>query len=180
MVDYAEAYEQEQRRIAPFQQRPEWRDWLAGMDAALAGFFDRVVPDMPADPWSEEGLRHAEAAALERFPDADSADPETAQAGADVIDGFRRYLGELLVRRFEGAWVYVDLGATGLVPAVALPYSPEYFDVGGALTMAVQRRTGGEWSAVHRFQREDHDAWVGAGRPEPPVWQQMQDDEALA
>lgn len=176
MPDYAKLIEQELRRIEPFQERPEWQQWLAGMEAGLAEL-SRLVPDLPADPWTEEGARRAEAAALRTFPSWELADPDQSPGNLHLIDPFRRYLGELFVRRFDGTWIFVDIeNGHAPEPAVRVPYSEFYFDVTSTLTMAVHRRTGEEWAFIVRCQTEDHQKWVDAGRPEPAVWAQMLED----
>jgi hypothetical protein len=178
MSEYVEAYEREKRRIEPFQQRPEWLEWMAGMDAGLAEFF-RLVPDLPEDPWSTDGARQAEAAALKIFPDMPSASTERTPGNLHLIDPFRRFLGELMVRRFDGDWVNIDFDR-GLGPAVRLPYASPYVDLSGTLTAAMARRTGDMWAAIVSRQTAAHAKWVEAGRPEPPLWFQMRDEASVS
>lgn len=177
--NYVERYDDESRRIEPFQQRPEWREWLGRMASELEDFFADVVPDLPEDPWTDAGLRAAEAAALRVFPDLAAADPDRRGSNRRLIDQFSRYLGEGLVRRFEGRWLLVDLDPDELQPAVGLPYASIYFGVRGSVTMAADRRTGSEWSKIFQYQDEDYRNWVEAGRPAPALWQKTLDDAFL-
>ncbi|MGK8485439.1 hypothetical protein [Nocardia asiatica] len=100
-VAYTEA---ERRQMDADQHDPRWLAWLADMDAGLERFFTETVPGMPDDPWSADGLRHAEARALELFPSREAVGlPENR----DTADGFHRYLGEVFRRAFEGRWYNV-------------------------------------------------------------------------
>ena len=144
MPNTGEEIEAERKRLAPLQQRPEWLEWLAGMESGLETFFTQIVPNMPDDPWTEEGMRVAEAAALEYFPDKDSANARKTPENLQVIDSFVRYLGEVSVRCFEGVWMCgVDEGGEP-EQLIVEPYSTVEVPIRARLTATMRRRTGHE------------------------------------
>lgn len=169
------------KRQAREQQQPEYLKWLAGMDAAIEHFLSHDVPEMPADPWSAEGLRVAEQAALRAFPSMDAVD---APENAELADRFRRYLGEVWVRKFEGRWVNVPAGRQDYYggtfePAIAAPDNPNYLFVVPRLNSAVHDRTGVSWSDIYRYSEVDYSKWVLAGRPDINEWAKIQELEIL-
>lgn len=152
------------------QQDPAWLAWLAAMPDALDEFLTVDVPDMPADPWSAEGLLHAEHASLVHFPSMESVGAPSSRARADRTI---RYLGEVFRRNFEGKWCNVPelYGAYGgFTPAVEEPYVELYLEVVAMLTATLDRRTGREWAGVFGYAQEDHADWVAAGRPDLAAW----------
>ncbi|RCK70245.1 hypothetical protein DT076_06150 [Desertihabitans brevis] len=168
-------YAELQRHYAELEADPVWQEWLAGMEAGLDRFFAEVVPDMPADRFGLEGVRHAEAAALRIFPDMDAANPRTSPQDAGTIDAFHRYLGEVFVRNFEGRWRYADVSDTyGRLPVVELPYDLEPVTLLTLLTSVVGRRTGEELSTTFGYQQETYGQWVEAGRPAYPAWAEIE------
>lgn len=177
-VAYTEA---ERRQMDADQHDPRWLAWLADMDAGLARFFTETAPGMPDDPWSAEGLRQAEARALELFPSREAVGlPENR----DAADGFHRYLGEVFRRAFEGRWYNVpdedDTQRTrGFGPVVEMPFASMYLTVITQLTSAMSRRTGREWARVFGYQAEDYQAWQEAGRPPLEKWEQIRDAEFM-
>lgn len=177
MPDYAQQREREIARREPFQQRPEWKDWLSRQDDGLEDFFTRVVPDMPADPYSAEGLRHAESAALKIFPDSKAASPTRSPENLDRIDPFQRYLGEVYIRCFEGHWLNLADTPGEVEPAVETPYGETYHQVRTALTRAMSRRTGEEWAVLFGNQLAIYQRWQRAGRPALADWVALQDRE---
>lgn len=168
-------FEREQRlreeRLAPLQQRPEWLEWLSHHEEGLNVFFTEIVPDMPADPYTEDGARRADAAGLDLFPDEGSTVPDLAPQNRRVIDAFHRYIGELCVRNFEGRWVYDDLqGGDRPIPVVELPYATAQISPARTLSSLAFRRTGEQIAFVHRTQTRTHELWVEVGRPALPEW----------
>ncbi|GAB2675845.1 hypothetical protein [Nocardia goodfellowii] len=153
--------EAERRQRALFQQAPVWIEWLAAMDEQRARFFSETVPDMPADPWSPEGLDHAEAAALRRFPDMESVE---LPKNRDIADQFHRYVGETFRRNFGGKWYNVpsfddEQRSRGFGPIIRDEFSAEYLDVITLLTASMHRRTGSEWSRIFGFVAQEYAAW---------------------
>ncbi|WP_330229025.1 hypothetical protein OHA40_23400 [Nocardia sp. NBC_00508] len=158
----------ELERIAADQQDPHWMEWLSHMSERIDQFLNVTVPDMPDNPWSDEGLNHAEAAALRIFPTMESVDlPENR----DISDQFHSYIGEVFRRNFEGEWRNVpdyddDDHPKGFGPVIRLPYNPEYLAVFQLLTATMFRRTGSQWSRIFGYQAEDYETWK-AGRTSP-------------
>ncbi|AKU14754.1 hypothetical protein [Luteipulveratus mongoliensis] len=146
------------------QQDPEFVAWLAAMDEDLRVFFEQDVPDMPENPWSEEGLRHAEQAAVSFFWAHDLDWPEREVR-------FARYLGEVFTRSFEGSWKWIDVRGDGKAPVVRRPSMPNYFEVANQVRAAVSERSGETWAELFRNTRRFHDAWVAAGRLAPQDWE---------
>lgn len=152
------------------QQDPAWLAWLDAMPDALDEFLTVDVPDMPADPWTAEGLLHAEQASLAYFPSMKSVDEPSNRARADRTS---RYLGEVFRRNFEGTWRNVpELYGIyeGFTPAVEEPYVEHYLDVVTMLTASLDSRTGRDWATVFGYAQEDHADWVAAGRPDIADW----------
>ncbi|MEU8901298.1 hypothetical protein AB0C65_35895 [Nocardia sp. NPDC048505] len=84
------------------QHSTEWLEWVAPQrfTEQLNRFFAETVPDMPEDPYTVEGLDHAEAAWLELRPVGAPTPSEL-----DVLDQFIRYIGETYRRTLGGEWV---------------------------------------------------------------------------
>ncbi len=144
------------------QHDPAFLEWLARMDTELALFFERDVPDFPCDPWTEDGLRHAEQAAL-RYQQARLEGDLSWRREREPR--FARYLGEVFVRNFEGRWKYVDVANKGVKsPVVLVAGNPEYFRVAGQVQNAVIERTGAVWAWLFERSREDYEDWVASGR----------------
>lgn len=154
------------------QQDPRWLAWLADMDTQLGKFFTDTVPDMPANPWTAEGLAHAEAAALTIFPESGAEDlPENR----DVSDQFHRFIGETFRRNFEGEWRNVpSLGGGqplhGFGPVVLEPYVEMYLDVIPIFSTALFRRSGNELSFVFERSADRYRSWVDGGRLPLDQW----------
>lgn len=163
------------------QQDLKWRAWLERMDEQLKRFLGETVPDMPDNPWTAEGLRRAEEAALRFFADMDSVDlPENS----DRADQFHRFIGEVFRRNFEGEWYNVHdyddpKNPRGFGPVILDPFSAEYLTIFSLLTSAMHRRTGNEWSEIFRNVSEEYDAWCAAGRPSRVEWANIRDAEWL-
>lgn len=153
------------------QQDPAWLAWLAAMPDALDTFLTEDVPDMPADPWTADGLCHAERAALALFPTWESVREPQNRALADRI---RRFIGEVFIRNFDGEWRNVPQfnrdGYPGFGPVVSEPYTEMYLTVGTKLTAALDRRTGTGWAQIFGYSVESHAAWTAAGKPPLSEW----------
>ncbi|WP_405159851.1 hypothetical protein OG203_25745 [Nocardia sp. NBC_01499] len=149
------------------QQDPRWLAWLGDMDRQIDRFLNETVPDMPNNPWSAEGLRLAEKAALELFPTPASVDqPENR----DLADQFHRFVGEVFRRNFEGVWRNVPSfddakRSRGFGPVIQRPFAVFYLGVIQTLTTAIDRRAGNIWSQSFGYSEEDYQAWVESGRP---------------
>lgn len=130
--------------------------WLAMNDYLLdCEFLAGDVPDMPDDPFSEAGLRAAEAEALRRFPDIDTA---LAPHNREMYDKFVRFIGEVFVRDLGGQWTnrpLVDDGRAYI--GIKFPWDPETLEIPTLFTSALARRTGEQWAFVYRNMREDRD-----------------------
>lgn len=175
MIDYAKEHAKELKRREPLQQRPEFREWLSEMEAGLDEFFSRVVPDMPSDRYTADGLRHAERAALQLFPASRAASPTQTPRNATDVDRFHRYLGEAFARQFEGTWLYIDMSEDrGPEPVVELPFAGSYHAPRGLLITAMRRRTGDRWAGIFDRDRSEYHTWVDAGRPSTPDWLRQQ------
>lgn len=114
------------------------------------------VSGMPDDPFSEDGLRVAEAEALRRFADSEEA---LAPANRELFDKFVRFVGEAFVRGIGGEWTnrpYVDDGRAYL--GLRFPWTEYTLTMPTLVTAALARRTGEEWAFVYRCQLEDRDA----------------------
>jgi hypothetical protein len=141
-----------------------FRAWLSGNDHLLDEFVSADLPDLPAEAFTEAGLRSAENAALDRFADPDEA---LSEANRELYDKFVRFIGETFVRSLGGRWTnkpLLDDGSAYL--GVLFPWSAEPLTIPTLFTSALARRTGQQWAFVHRNMREDRDN-AGADRPPP-------------
>jgi hypothetical protein len=130
-----------------------FRAWLSLNDYLLDEFLSADVPDMPADAFTEDGLRSAENAAINRFADPDEA---LAEPNRELYDKFVRFIGETFIRSLGGRWTnkpLVDDGSAYL--GVLFPWSSEPLTVPTLFTSALARRTGQQWAFVYRNMRED-------------------------
>jgi hypothetical protein len=151
------------------QQDPRWLEWLdpkhmaAATDQLLA-----EVPDMPADPWSREGLIRIERFILDTFPTMDDVDRPENHALADRI---ARYIGEVFHRLFESKWANVTDAYkyvprySGIGPAVTNEWNEFPLAVGNLITAAIDRNTGEYLSRIYYYAARDYPKWVDAGRP---------------
>lgn len=158
------------------QQDPAWLEWLAGMDSALAVFFTDDVPGLPEDPYTEEGLRHAERAALEYFPTKFSPDRPKNQERADR---FRRFIGETFVRNFEGRWRNFAAGRVSHPVAEIIAFTN--IDPAEQLSSALWLdRDGESWAYVFGNARRHYADWVEHGRMPAAAWNEFRADRRLA
>jgi hypothetical protein len=123
--------------------------WLA-MDEYLVedDFLVFDVSGMPDNPYSEDGLRVAEAEALRRF---DSINQGLALENRELYDKFVRFIGQAIIRSVGGEWTnrpLVDDGKAYL--GLRFPWRNETLTVPTLFTAALARRTGEEWAFVHR------------------------------
>ncbi|MFE7745348.1 hypothetical protein [Nocardia sp. NPDC057455] len=171
------------------QHAPEFLEWLAGGDAALATFFAENAPEIGAlaDPWTREGLRLLGANLRARFGDALEAlkDP----ANRETVDRYRRYLGEVYCRTVEAEWRNVPSNGPGdpMWPVLAFSFRALYLDPRSQLYGAFRKSTkkltvhpDGEIAWVYGNAVEDYVEWVAAGRLEGAVWQQRKLDQLLS
>ncbi|MFB8276971.1 hypothetical protein [Nocardia colli] len=151
----------ELRQQVTDQEDPRWLAWLEGMNKQIDRFLNETVPDMPEDPWTAEGLRHAETTALKIFPNREVV---LVPENRDVADQFSRYVGETFRRNFEGEWrnepSFDDRRSPlGFGPVVRTPENPEYLDVVHLLTATVHHRTGDHWSRIFGYSTEGFAKW---------------------
>jgi hypothetical protein len=131
---------------------------------------------MPAEPYTEEGLRRAEQAALDYYWADDPMDLEWKKREPR----FARFLGEVFVRNVEGAWMWIDVTGKGHTPVVSEPAVPLYLEVGKQLRNALSKRTGDRWAFVFRNSAERYEEWKAAGRLPPKEWLDYRVQEKLA
>ncbi|MGW4848903.1 hypothetical protein [Nocardia brasiliensis] len=169
MGDFRPYTQAELKQIERDQNDPKWLEWVApeNMNAQLDAFLNETVPDMPDDPWSAQGLDHAERAALSIFPTVDSTLVPENRA---VADQFHRFIGEVFRRNFEGVWRNVPSfddakRSRGFGPVIRRPFAEFYLGVVPALTTAIDRKTSTTWAQGFRYSEEDYRVWVEAGRP---------------
>lgn len=128
--------------------------WLAMNDYLVdEEFLLFDVDDMPDEPFTEAGLRVAEAEALRRFPDAASA---LTAGNREQSDKFIRFLGQAFVRGLGGEWTndarngtdraFLGVRFDGLERIITPPT---------LFTAALARRSGGEWAFVYRQAAKD-------------------------
>jgi hypothetical protein len=114
------------------------------------------IDAMPDDPYTEDGLRVVEAAALERFPDVDSA---LAPENREAFDKFVRYLGTAFVQGLGGQWTNKPLTDDGRAfIGVRFPWVETPLNIPTMITAAITRRSGDEWAFVWRRQQKRRDA----------------------
>jgi hypothetical protein len=127
----------------------KFASWLAMNEYLVEDdFLVNDVDGMPGDPFSEEGLRVAEAEALRRFDDADQA---LAPENRELYDKFVRFIGEAIIRGVGGEWTnrpLVDDGKAYL--GIRFPWRKETLTIPMLFTAALARRTGEEWAFVYR------------------------------
>jgi hypothetical protein len=95
---------------------------------------------------------------------------------AGLVDRFYRFIGEGLVRRFEGKWVRLLKQPDSrkkdapFWPVVQLPFNPEYYGIPGLFDAAVKYRTGDEWASLYGRAEQQYRRWVKAFRPSMDEW----------
>jgi hypothetical protein len=131
-----------------------FRAWLAMNDYLVdEDFLVFDVEDMPDDPFTEEGLRVAEAEALRRFPDSATA---LAPENREQSDKFIRFIGEVFVRSLGGEWTNdPGFGQGGAYLGVQFPGMEGSLEVPTLFTSALRRRDGESWAFVYRNRAED-------------------------
>ncbi|WP_043735857.1 hypothetical protein [Nocardia asiatica] len=169
------------------QHAPEFLAWLADAESALATFFADDAPEIGAlsDRWSREGLKVLGTNMRARFGDAPKsrsfADPE-------VLDRYRRYLGEVYCRTLDAQWRNVPENHPGeaMWPVLMLPFQRLYLDpidqLNGAFTKTTKRMTvdpDGEMAWAYGKARSEHADWVSAGKPDLEAWQKLELDRLL-
>lgn len=166
----------ERQRIRRDQQDPSWTAWLARMDEQIETFLNTTVPDMPSDPWTADGLRHAERAALQLFP---SGTAGNSQALMRVTDQFHRYFGEVFRRNFAGEWFNapVDRSSVGVIaPMLKEPYKPVYLDILPILAAALVLGTGEVWRQIFTWSEQEYLDWKFAGQAPITRWVHARQD----
>lgn len=130
--------------------------WLAMNDYLLdCELLAGDVPGMPDDPYTEEGLRVAEADALRRFS---SVAELVAPTNRDMLDKFVRYVGQTFVRGLGGQWTNRPLVDTGRAyVGISFPWREHTLEIPTLVTSAIARRTGDRWARVYTMAQEDRD-----------------------
>ncbi|PZS32391.1 MAG: hypothetical protein DLM58_09885 [Pseudonocardiales bacterium] len=131
-----------------------FRAWLAMNDYLLeCEFLDGDVTGMPDEPYSEAGLRVAEAEMLRRFSGIDDA---LASANREMFDKFIRFVGAAFVNGLGFQWTNKPAGHDDgkAYIAVEMPSIDTQLSVSSLVTAAAKRRTGDEWAFVYRNMRE--------------------------
>jgi hypothetical protein len=135
-----------------------FRAWLAMNDYLLdCEFLDGDVVGMPEDPYSDAGLRVAEAELLRRFSGIDDA---LAPANREMFDKFVRFVGAAFVNGLGFQWTNTPVGHDDgrAYVAVELPSIDTQLSIPRLVTAAAKRRTADEWAFVFRNMRERRDA----------------------
>lgn len=128
--------------------------WLAMNDYLMDGeFLAGDVPDMPDDPYTEEGLRAAEAEMLRRFSSIDDA---LAPDNREMFDKFIRFLGRTFVNAIGFRWTNKPVGRNDGTAYIAVerPDIDTQLSIPRLVTTAVDRRTGDEWAFVFRNMKK--------------------------
>lgn len=103
------------------------------------------------EPWADESLRAAEAEFIKGFTHA-------GDMSSDVFEEYQMYLGEGLIRAFEGRWAHLSaelLGETGKAGRGIAYRRMEHVDVtDGMIGFALAERSGEWWASVFRSNRE--------------------------
>ncbi|MEV5834972.1 hypothetical protein [Nocardia sp. NPDC052112] len=146
------------------QNMPIWRQWFECMDSKLSALSE-LVPDMPADPYTADGLKRVMAVAHDVFPTVQSV-----SENAETADLFARFIGEVFRRNFDGRWFnfpYHMAGLPDLFPAVRFDWDyPGYVIPAHQLSDEIElgpEREAVAW--VYGNYTQDHAEWVAAGRP---------------
>jgi hypothetical protein len=134
--------------------------WLAMMDYLVEDdFLVFDVDDMPEDPYSEAGLRIAEAAALRSFATIEDV---LAPGNRELYDKFVRFIGQTFVRALGFRWTNVPVTDNGTAYlGIENPAIKTALEVATLLTSAVARRSGDEWAFVFRNMRKRLGAATG-------------------
>jgi len=160
----------EEAKRAAAQQYPEFLEWLAQRDSELAAFFTDDVPGMPNDPWTMDGLRHAERIVVDKFWAQDPND----FGGPDRRARFQRFYGEMLVRFLDGRWVYAACGEDGeFVPVIVADFATTYWNPATALSSALDERTGDQTVVIFGRLAQAHYAWAQYGRKSMEEWEEF-------
>ncbi|MEV0246845.1 hypothetical protein AB0H76_09690 [Nocardia sp. NPDC050712] len=154
------------------QQSPQWITWQANLDFEVAAFVAEHLAVVGNEPWSRDGLVHAELAATRFFPTRKSLWlPERLV----LADQFGMYLGEVLRRKFRGEWINLpgtpDWG-DGLGPTIRFPFTNLITEVRDSLVCAVQDRGGQNWPALWDDQLRYLREWRKLGCPPRTEWEQ--------
>ena len=158
------------RKMEADQHNPLFLAWLADMDRELKTLFTQDIPDMPTDPYTYEGLHHAEQAALRLFW-GEPMSPDWA----DQRERLWRYIGQMFVRHTAGVWKYIDMNnGKGLVPVVQVPFEMSYYEPIDMLSVATSERTGNRLSYIYGWADKGHTAWVEHGRMPLREWLDFQ------
>lgn len=132
-----------------------FRAWLAMNDYLLdCEFLAGDVAGMPDDPYSEAGLRVAEAEMLRRFSSVDDA---LAPANREMFNKFIRFVGAAFVNGLGFQWTNKPVGYDDgeAYIAVEMPSIDTQLSIPSLVTSAAKRRTGDKWAFVFRNMRED-------------------------
>ncbi len=131
-----------------------FRAWLAMSDYLLdCEFLAGDVVGVPDDPYSEVGLRVAEAEMLRRFSGIDDA---LTPANSDMFDKFIRFVGAAFVNGLGFQWTSKPAGHDDgrAYIAVEMPGINTQLSIPSLVTAAADRRTGDEWEFVFRNMRK--------------------------
>lgn len=128
--------------------------WLAMNDYLLdCEFLAGDVVGMPDDPYSEAGLRVAEAEMLRRFSGIDDA---LVSANREMFDKFIRFVGVTFVNGLGFQWTNKPVGYDDgkAYIAVEMPSIDTQLEIPSLVTAAAKRRSGDEWAFIFRNMRK--------------------------
>ncbi|MGI9092891.1 MAG: hypothetical protein ACR2FF_05515 [Mycobacteriales bacterium] len=134
-----------------------FQSWLAMNDYLIeCEFLVYDVEGMPENPYSEQGLRVAEADFLRRFASAeDMLTPENRE----MFGKFIRFVGEVFVHALGFGWTNKPTAFDDGKPYLGIEHpAVGQIDVPRSVTAAVYRRSADEWGFVFRNMKEDIEA----------------------
>lgn len=143
------------------QQDPGFKAWVQTIELGVELgeiTFEDIIPDLPIDMFSDEGIIAAERALLNRYEDLRALKDDPDQGWA-----FMKYLGQAYVEKLECRWVYqpkVKGYWDEEGPAIECPWpTSTLFPMLPCVTAAVIRREGDGWIYVFRNNRQDYLEW---------------------
>ncbi|MEV0246844.1 hypothetical protein AB0H76_09685 [Nocardia sp. NPDC050712] len=155
------------------QQTAEWIAWREDVDPTVDALLSGLLAVAQPDPWSREGLIHAEDAARWWIPVPTLLElPE----GRDRADRIAMFLGEVLRRNFGGEWINAPRGALdwgdGLGPSIRYPYTDLMTDPRRRLVAVVDNAYHRYWAMLWDHHLDCLRRWRELGCPTRGQWEQ--------
>ncbi len=154
----------ERRDFEKAQLDESFVGWLALREAEfeIGHGFDPDF-DFSELSFSRDGLQIAEKWALKLWGESSSSayGPESEADKKLQRAQITYFIGETFVRAYGGKWIFaVDGSRRGWSQQVQLPFMSLYLDPNTQLIIALDRRTGHEWTRVFDNLSEYHAKWV--------------------